>query len=118
MSHQAPLPRSAIELHLEALKNMCLYTPLEELCKAHQVWLETVLSPAKTKRVMQARLACYTYLRTLDMSYTEIGRVMLRDHTSVLHAVKADRRKAKKAFADQGLEVPTDGAEGTTRPKT
>ncbi len=118
MGHQKQLPRSKLELHIEWLKNSCLYTPLEELCKAHSVWLEDVLSPAKTKRVMQARLACYEYLRTMEMSYPEIGRVMMRDHTSVMHAVKQDRRKAAQAFVDQGLEVPSDGAEGTKSPKT
>jgi len=109
MSHKKPLPRSKLELHIEWLRNSNLYTPLEELCKAHSVWLETVLSPTRTKRVVQARLACCEYLRTLQMSYQEIGRVMLRDHSSVMNIVK----KAK-----QVLEVPSDGTEGTKNPKT
>ena len=93
MGHHKPLPMSKLDLHIEWLKNSSLYKPLEDLCKAHSVWLETVLSPAKSKRVMQARFACYEYLRTLEMSYPEIGRVMLRDHTSVMHSLKQDRRK-------------------------
>jgi len=108
MSHRQPLPRSKLELHIEWLKNSNIYEPLEDLCKSHSVWLETVLSPTKTKRVMQARLACYGHLRSLDMSYQEIGRVMLRDHSSVIHALKQK----------PGLGEPSDGAEGTESPKT
>lgn len=106
MSHRKPLPRAKLDHHIEWLKNSDLYSPLDSICHAHSVWIESVLSPTKTKRVVQARVACFEHLRALEMSYSEIGRVMLRDSSSVMSALKS--RATAKASG-----VPSDGSEGT-----
>lgn len=98
--------RAKIIVHLEMLEEIGLLQPLKELCRAHAVLLEAVLSSTRTKRVVEARLACCLYLRTLDMSYPEIGRLLRRDHTSIMALVRKDRRKVVDQFERAGLPAP------------
>lgn len=99
------MKRSNLDLHIGAIKRMGLLDKLESLSMEHHVPFEAVLSEGRAKQTMKARLACYQYLRSLDMSFPEIGRVMLRDHTTVLVALKRDR--AKRGETGKG-----DGGEG------
>jgi chromosomal replication initiation ATPase DnaA len=40
----------------------------------------------------RARTTAYRSLRRLGMSYGEIGRLMGRDHTAVLYAIRGEKR--------------------------
>lgn len=91
--------------HVDSLRKRDLYEGLASICIAHHVQLPIVLGNVKSSRVMQARVACYLYLRNLEMSYPEIGKVMLRDHTTVLIAC----RKARVRVATEA----TNGRGGT-----
>ena len=98
--------REQMREHLEKLEQAGLIQPLRELCRAHSVLLEVVLSPSRTRRVVQARTACCLYLRTLEMSYPEIGKVMLRDHASIMALIRKERHKTVEQFERAGLPAP------------
>lgn len=87
------LRRSDLAIHIGALSRMGLLDALVAIARKHKVLLDDILSANKSKSVMRARTACYLHLRGLEMSYPEIGRVMLRDHTTILYAVKKNERE-------------------------
>lgn len=94
------LRRADLAYHLGALSRMGLLDGLLAIAKVHNVLFDDVLSANKSRMIMRARIACYLHLRGLDMSYPEIGRVMLRDHTTILYAVKRHHEQ-------RPAEVPT-----------
>lgn len=100
-----PLRKGELSIHLGALARMGLLDGLYQIAKKHRVLLEDVLDDVRSKTVTKARIACYLHLRALGMSYPEIGKVMLRDHTTVLHAVRRhshEPREAPEAPAAEG----------------
>lgn len=56
----------------------------EEVALAHHVTVEEVASRARSKRVCAARRVVFARLRSLGLSLPEIGRILGRDHTTVL----------------------------------
>ena len=92
--------------HRERLMEMALLEPLEAICRALNVRLDSVLSVERTRRVMEARTACCLYLRSLRMSYSEIGHILLRDHTSIVKAVATHRKKERKNGSPPAGETP------------
>lgn len=62
---------------------------------------EELRGPRRTRSVAEARLMAYALLRdTAGMSYPEIGAALHRDHTTVMHGVKATaHRVAGDAYA-------------------
>ncbi len=61
---------------------------------AYGVTIEQIMSPRRSRTWVRARWAAYWLLRQTGLGYAEIGRIMSRDHTSVIHGmsrVNADR---------------------------
>lgn len=84
------MPRKPdLAIHLGALSRMGLLDDLILIAKEHNVLFDDVLSSSRSKNVMRARIACYLHLRFVkEMSYPEIGKAMLRDHTTIIYVVK------------------------------
>lgn len=61
---------------------------VDHVAEAHHVTRGDVLGRGRTKRVAQARHAVMRALRDMGMSYPEIGRLLGRDHTTVLAALR------------------------------
>lgn len=51
-----------------------------------------IRSPRRTLHLVRARRACAVALRRHGLSYAEVGRLLKRDHTSVLYLVRGERR--------------------------
>ena len=76
----------------------------EMVCRIYEVPLEDVMSPQKSRRILAARhhIMVLGY-DLLQMSYSELGRLMKRDHAAVMHAVQSFDEKFGKVPA--GAEV-------------
>lgn len=74
------------------LEELGVLRELIEICRRHHVRFDDVLDHTRSKSIVAARHECYIYLRSLKWSYPEIGRAMLRDHTTIISVIK----KAKK----------------------
>ena len=62
----------------------------DTVCAVHAISREELLSPRRSPRIAQARqLAMYLARELTGMSLSEIARAFDRDHTTVLHAIRA-----------------------------
>lgn len=60
-----------------------------EICEKHKVSLDELKGPRRTPRYIPIRYELYYRLRTeLGMSWGQIGKVVNRDHSTVLYGVK------------------------------
>jgi chromosomal replication initiation ATPase DnaA len=91
----------------ELLAKFELLDPLVAICKRRFVELDWVLVGHRHQNVVRAREECCLFLRELEMSYYEIGRLLGMDHTSVISSV----RRAKKKRSDGN---PAPAAPGET----
>lgn len=65
---------------------------LDAVCRAHHVTRAEVCSRNRSRSVANARHDLWWRLRndgSLSFSYVEIGRLFARNHTTVLHGVRA-----------------------------
>jgi chromosomal replication initiation ATPase DnaA len=63
---------------------------IEAIAKAHCFTLEDILGPRKFKYLVAVRRKCIVMLRQKGYSTTEIGRIMRRDHSTIVHALKME----------------------------
>ena len=62
---------------------------MREVAEAYGVTLDALRSRSRIARLATARaVACYLLNRHLNMSTTEVGRSVFRDHTSVMHCCR------------------------------
>jgi chromosomal replication initiation ATPase DnaA len=95
------MPRSPdLAIHLGALANMGLLDGLIAIAKENHVLLDHVFSDSRSKNVLRARTACYLHLRDKGLSYPEIGRIMMRDHTTIIHVIKKYRNDERRRAAE------------------
>ena len=67
---------------------------IEAIAKAHCFTLEDILGPRKFKHLVAVRRKCIVVLRQKGHTTTEIGRIMNRDHTTIVHALQKSRAEA------------------------
>lgn len=67
---------------------------IEAIAKAHCFTLDDILGPRKFKPLVAVRRKCIVVLREKGHTTTEIGRIMNRDHTTVVHALQKSRAEA------------------------
>lgn len=73
---------------------------LAEVAKAHGLTTADLIGQRRARHVIRARQEAYHRLyRETKLSLPEIGRRMKRDHTSILHGVRAHHRRLKAARA-------------------
>lgn len=61
-----------------------------EVCRVAEVSLDDLRGAGRTRRLAHARQAAMWLARqTTDASLPEIGRFFHRDHTTVIHAIRA-----------------------------
>lgn len=73
---------------LEDLTTWSLDDVATAVAQAHGVPLRELLGRRRHASVARARAALYTALRGHGMSYPEIGRLLRRDHTTVMSVVR------------------------------
>jgi chromosomal replication initiation ATPase DnaA len=72
----------------------------KEICKKHNLPIDEVLSDRQHRHLVKARQEIWYRIRIdLGMSYPEIGKRFNRDHSTIMHGVKAHIERL-------GLEFP------------
>lgn len=67
---------------------------IARVCMVFNVTADDIFSDSRTKRIAEARHLLFTLLHsTSKVSLTKIGEAFGRDHTSVIHALHATRRR-------------------------
>ncbi|HSG60998.1 MAG TPA: helix-turn-helix domain-containing protein [Pseudomonadales bacterium] len=67
---------------------------IEAIAKAHCFTLEDILGPRKFKPLVAVRRKCVVMLREKGHTMTEIGRILRRDHTTIVHALQKSKAEA------------------------
>lgn len=80
--------RSSPHALLVALDRAGLGDAAREIAKEHGVGVVDVLSAARYRHVVRARKALMLNLRIRGYSHPEIGRLVGRDHTTVIASVR------------------------------
>lgn len=60
---------------------------IQDLAEQHRVTVRDLLGPSKEERLVFVRAKIAHALRRHGYSFPRIGRVMKRDHTSIVHLV-------------------------------
>ncbi|WP_395652482.1 helix-turn-helix domain-containing protein [Brevundimonas sp.] len=76
------LPR---QINLEAIT---------EIAEAHRLTLEDILGKSRHKYLVMVRRKCVVMLREKGYSTTEIGRIMKRDHSTIVHALQRHKQES------------------------
>lgn len=90
-----------IEAAVAKLASIGLLAKLDEIALQHHATMREILSRCRTARVAGARLAVFVYLSDMrdtpngkpNFGWSDIGRLLLRDHTTVQKAVERERAK-------------------------
>lgn len=61
---------------------------IAEIAEAHHLTVEDILSPKRHKYLVSVRRKCIYMLRDKGYSTTEIGRIMGRDHSTIVVALQ------------------------------
>jgi len=67
------------EKHLQAIA---------EIADKHGYNVEDILGPCRHKHLVIVRRECVAMLRAKGYSTTEIGRIMKRDHSTIVHSLQ------------------------------
>lgn len=90
-------PRLGFTTRELMLQSLGLYDDFKALCDMHGVVLNEVFSKGRDSQVAAARHDIMLYLReVMQWSYPRIGKFLDRDHTSVMHGVKAAKERREK----------------------
>jgi chromosomal replication initiation ATPase DnaA len=60
---------------------------IDEIAQEHDFTVEDILGPRKTSMLVAVRRKCVFMFRDKGYSTTEIGRIMNRDHSTIVHAL-------------------------------
>lgn len=61
---------------------------IQAIASRHRLTIEDVLGRERWGTFVKARHECIAMFRTRGMTTTEIGRVMQRDHSTIVHALQ------------------------------
>lgn len=67
---------------------------IEAIAKEHCFTVEDILGPRKFKHLVAVRRKCIVMLREKGHTTTGIGRIMNRDHTTIVHSLQKSRADA------------------------
>jgi chromosomal replication initiator protein len=61
---------------------------IDAIAELHGYTLADILGKRKQKPLVEVRRKCVVRLRSFGYSTTEIGRIMNRDHSTIVHALQ------------------------------
>ena len=64
---------------------------IDAIAKLHGYTVEDILSKRKPKPLVAARRECVVKMRGKGYSTTQIGRIMNRDHSTIVHALQMSK---------------------------
>lgn len=71
---------------------------LRQLMRENFIGMEDLKGHGRWKEIVASRVAVYRGLHAAGMSYSEIGRLCGRDHTSILYWLKKGRRERRLPY--------------------
>lgn len=92
---------------------------LNEIAERHGVARELLTSDLRSEHLVRARQEAYYELYALGFSSSHVGRILNRDHSTVLHGIKCHKYRMRRMDAmverKEKTIAPTRSAEGATR---
>jgi hypothetical protein len=70
---------------------------IDVIARRRKLHRDDILGPSRYKQVVDARHECIALFRSRGLSTPAIGRIMQRDHTSIVHALQQMKKKAVAA---------------------
>ncbi len=64
---------------------------IDAIARLYDYTVEDILGKSKLKALVAARRECIVMFRGMGYSTTEIGRIMKRDHSTIVHALQKSR---------------------------
>jgi len=61
---------------------------IDAIAELHGYTVEDILGKSKVRPLVEVRRKCVVRLRKKGYSTTEIGRIMQRDHSTILHSLQ------------------------------
>jgi len=61
---------------------------IRDIASQHKVTFRDVMGPDRHRYIIMARFKCYRALRQRGLSYPQIGAIMNRDHTAIIHGIR------------------------------
>jgi len=93
-----------------------LYAYVERVERRHGVHARAMLGPRRTRSIMAARTELYVLLaHTEGLAFAEIGRVLGRDHTTIMSAVHSYEERLAQGFATDRARAEAFRAERESR---
>lgn len=85
-----PVARSSLDPAKKVVtKKMMIEREIERIANKHGVTIDEIMGDGRTRRVAYARQEIYFELYThFEMSFPRVGKVMGRDHSTVLYGMK------------------------------
>ncbi len=66
---------------------------IENLAEGYGYTVGDILGPSRRRHLVSVRNRCVFMLRNKNYSTSEIGRIMRRDHSTIVHALNKDQYK-------------------------
>lgn len=79
---------------------------IDAIAQEHGYTVEDILGKSRLKRLVYVRRLCVLMLREKGYSTTEIGRVLNRDHSTIVQALKCMHQSAHVRL--RTLDEPVD----------
>jgi chromosomal replication initiator protein len=70
---------------------------IDVIARRRKLHREDILGPSRYKKIVDARHECIALFRSRGLSTPAIGRIMQRDHSSIVHALQRIKKKAVTA---------------------
>jgi hypothetical protein len=70
---------------------------IDVIARRRKLHREDILGPSRYKKIVDARHECIALFRSRGLSTPAIGRIMQRDHSSIVHALQQIKKKAVAA---------------------
>ena len=70
---------------------------IDVIARRRKLHRDDILGPSRYKKIVDARHECIALFRSRGLSTPAIGRIMKRDHSSIVHALQQIKKKAVTA---------------------
>jgi chromosomal replication initiation ATPase DnaA len=71
-----------------------------DISRQYKITTATLLGESRARHIVSARREVAEHLHDQGLSSVQIGRLLNRDHTSILHLLKTNNRKPQGAIND------------------
>lgn len=88
--------RPHFALPIERYNNLIEQIAEKHSCKDYEITVAQLKGDSREQALVYARHECYYVLHQIGLSSSQIGRIMKRDHTSILHGIKNHRYRVDR----------------------